>query len=186
MARPPLLTLIYGGSGSGKSALAETMLAGCDPAAERIYIATMSPEGDEAKQRIARHRAARAGKGFTTVETRTSLERLTVKEGASVLLECLGNLAANEMFSPDGAEDETAYAIVKGLARLLQQAGRVVVVTNDVFSDGRRYDAATEQYRDCLAALNRIIASVADQVVEMVAGVPVYFKGGPDGTDISL
>ena len=49
-----------------------------------------------------RHRKMRAGKGFETVECYTGLKNLDFPENAVVLLECMSNLAANEMFEEKG------------------------------------------------------------------------------------
>lgn len=44
----------------------------------------------------------RAGKGFETVERYTALDELVLPKGSVVLLECMTNLVANEMFREDG------------------------------------------------------------------------------------
>ena len=58
-----MITLITGGSGSGKSAYAEEQVL-LEGEARRIYIATMYPYDEESHRRIDRHRRMRAGKGF--------------------------------------------------------------------------------------------------------------------------
>lgn len=99
-----MMTLITGGSGSGKSAFAENCVQ-AQGEARRIYIATMFPYDKESYGRIDRHRTMRAGKGFETVEWYLGLRELTVPEGSQVLLECMSNLTANEMFLENGAGD---------------------------------------------------------------------------------
>ena len=86
--------VVTGGSGSGKSAFAEQCILDCQ-GNKRIYIATMYPFDEESHRRIARHRAMRAEKKFTTIERYTDLEHLTIPQGADVLLECMSNLTAN-------------------------------------------------------------------------------------------
>ena len=56
-----MITVITGGSGSGKSAYAEKMVTDFGDL-ERIYIATMFPFDEESHQRIARHRQMREKK----------------------------------------------------------------------------------------------------------------------------
>ena len=51
-----------------------------------------------------------------------------------------------------------------------------MVVTNELFSDGVRYDPETAAYLELLAGLNRAIAAKADQVYEVVCGIPVAWK----------
>lgn len=106
-----MITLITGGSGSGKSAYAEKYIChasnekGCK---EKYYIATMHVFDDEGQRKIDRHRRLRAGKGFITIEQprdiKKAVEKLQsencLKTGRSALLECMSNLVANEIFPP--------------------------------------------------------------------------------------
>ena len=65
--------------------------------------------------------------------------------------------------------------------RLLKEAGfKLVVVTNQVFSDGIEYDRGTMEYLQVLGEINRQIAQMADQVYEVIHGIPLALKG-PDG-----
>ena len=91
-----MLTLVTGGSGSGKSAFAEDRVLSFGDA-QRIYIATMHPFDEESHKRIERHQKMRAGKGFETVECYTGLKNVKLPAGCVVLLECMSNLVANEM-----------------------------------------------------------------------------------------
>lgn len=168
-------TLISGGAGSGKSALAER-LAVESAAPVRVYLATMTVWGPEDRERVERHRALRAGKGFVTVERTTGLDGLTVPADSVVLLEDLGNLTANECFGPlgfPGAEER----ILTGMEHVSAQCRDLIVVTNELFSDGIAYPAETERYLDLLARLNRALAERSDRVVEVAAGLPIAWKG---------
>ena len=171
-----MTTLVIGGAASGKSAYAESLLEG---APNKLYIATMQPFGADAAGRIARHRAMRAEKGFQTLERFTALGRLTpaeLPEGASVLLEDLGNLAANELFSPQRAGQDAETAILDAVALLACRSKALVVVTNDLFADGVAYDADTERYLRLLGRCNARIAARFDRVVEVVCGIPIPLK----------
>ena len=75
-----MITLVTGGSGSGKSAYAEEVLTGFGDF-PRIYIATMYPFDEESKKRIERHRKMRAEKNFNTIECYTGLRNLELPEG---------------------------------------------------------------------------------------------------------
>ena len=86
-----MITLIIGGSGSGKSAYAEQVVMDFGDR-DRIYIATMFPFDEESRRRIDRHRRMRAEKNFTTIECYTGLKTVEIPEGACVLLECMSNL----------------------------------------------------------------------------------------------
>lgn len=167
-----MLSLIIGGAGSGKSAFAEALcqrLSG-----QRLYIATMRPEGAESLERISRHRRQRAGLGFETLESPLALDRAAIPAGANALLEDLSNLLANEMFSPGGGGAE---AVRRGLCQALSRCENLSVVTNEVFSGGADYGAATLAFLRELASLNRELAARADLVVEVVCGLPNVLKG---------
>ena len=96
-----MILLITGGSGSGKSEFAEN-LAVKQKSSELLYIATMMPQDNESLQRIARHQEQRRDKGFKTLECYTDLQGIRLENSPVVLLECMSNLLANEMYSEDG------------------------------------------------------------------------------------
>ena len=145
-------------------------------AGERIYVATMQVWDAESRKRVERHRAMRAGKGFRTVERPVRLGEMPVPEGAVVLLEDLSNLAANEWFD-GGDRAGVPERVLTGIRKLRDRSSTVVVVTNELFSDGVCYDPETAAYLACLAQLNRVIAAQADRVYEVVCGIPVCWKG---------
>lgn len=176
-----MIHLITGGSGSGKSAYAEDWLFHHreDGEAPLLYIAAMKPYGKEAEEKIARHHRLRAGKGFVTLERYTDLSNLTIPENTGVLLECISNLTANEFYREDGQEkdaEETMEVILKGIRCLLDSTGYLAVVTNEVNSDINGYLASTEKYKRLLGMVNQRIASFADQVTEVVYGIPMVVK----------
>ena len=176
MTVPPMFHVITGGSGSGKSAYAEQCVVDFGPA-ERIYVATMYPYDEESHVRIARHRQMRSRKQFSTVERYTGLAGLRVPAGSVVLLECMSNLVANEMYREQGAGEGTVEAVMAGIGSLLEQAGHLVVVTNEIFSDGMLYDEETIRYQRYLGEINARMGRLADTVTEVVFGIPLAVKG---------
>ena len=167
-----MVNLVIGAAASGKSEYAEDIVMSLP--GEKIYIATMEPFGAEAEERIARHRVLRAGKGFTTVERPRDLIGLTPEADWNVLIEDLPNLAANELFSPEGGG---ADAVLSGVERICKIVSSVTIVTGDIFSDGAEYDVGTREYMEMLADLHMRIAAKADNVVEVVCGIPCAVKG---------
>lgn len=170
------MVLVTGGAASGKSALAEdyaVKLGG-----PLYYIAAMRPQGGEALRRIERHRALRAGKGFSTMECLRNLHELRLPiSGGTALLEDVGNLLANEMFMEGVPPVELPERLLRGLEALLRQAGHVVAVTNEVFSGAERYDGKMRVYLARLGEANRRTALRADVVAEAVCGLPLILKG---------
>ena len=167
-----MLTLVIGGAGSGKSAFAEELV--CRLPGNRVYLAAMLSRDPESRERVAKHHAQRAGKGFETLERGLDLENAALPKGANVLLEDLSNLLANELYEPSGGG---ADAVRRALAHLIAACGNLTVVTNEVFSGGADYAEESLRYMRTLAELNRELAARADLAVEVVCGLPNVLKG---------
>ena len=119
-----MMIMVLGGSASGKSEFAESCCmklcernenesketrkncAGNHSPFKPVYLATMINSGNSSKARIIRHRTLREGKGFITVECPMHVDRASVPHNSVVLLECLSNLLANEMFAPAENDEE--------------------------------------------------------------------------------
>lgn len=172
-----MIILITGGSKCGKSSDAEKILDGFP--GEKYYIAAMEPWGDDALRAIARHREMRRGKGFLTIERPREIGSLELPDNGlprCALLECLTTLCANEMFTPAGITDPSKK-IVAGIKKLSEQAEKLVIVTNEVSSDGIEYPAETMDYIRIMSRLNSAVAELSDTVTECVCGIPLVLKG---------
>ena len=172
-----MMTVVTGGSGSGKSAFAEDKILSFGPG-ERFYIATMHPYDEESRRRVSRHQRMRDGKGFETVECYTGLEKLDFPEDSIILLECMSNLVANEMFEKSGAAPKTVEAILAGVEKVRNQVRHLVIVTNEIFSEAAVYEGDTVRYQEYLGKINQSIGKMADEVIEVVYGIPIWHKGG--------
>lgn len=172
-----MLILVTGVSGSGKSEYAEQI---CCQLAEnekrkKYYIATMRPYGIESLERIGRHKTMRQGKDFETIEQYCNVNQAACRfdKRPVVLLECLSNLMANECFDVGGKPDN----VFSDCMKLYEQCTHLIIVTNEIFSDGCDYDKSTRDYIRRLGILNRQLAECADTVVEVVYSIPVFRKG---------
>lgn len=170
-----MIILVTGGSGSGKSAFAEDQVLSFGEG-KRIYIATMFPFDEEGEKCVERHRKMRSGKGFETVECYTGIKHLDLPPESTVLLECMSNLTANEMFQEDGAKENTVSEILLGIQRIREQVRNLVIVTNEIFSEAHMYEREMETYQRYLGQINQQLAEVADEVVEVVYGIPIFHK----------
>lgn len=211
--------LVTGGAASGKSKYAEKRIrelfaASALPGKRLLYLATMQRDGSpETDRRIARHRQQRQGRGFETLERSCCLETVRPSNSAEneaadfsgcfILLEDLGNLLANEMYSPagrlsgpgaanrdgadgvlqqeeDAAGEENALCryILDPLRRLAEEAEALLIVSNEIFTDGGDYAPETLRYIRCLGRLHDLLSETADEVTEVVCGLPLQIKRG--------
>lgn len=180
-----MLTLILGGSASGKSEYAENLAISYFKRYKeinillketKIYLATMMPFDDEMRCRIKKHRLQRSEKGFRTIEQYTDVANIEVANEEIILLECMSNLLANEMYR-EGANLETLEEkVVQDIALLEKKCKHLIIVSNDVFHDGCVYTDETKKYLDILGNINQKLAIQAKEVVEVVCGIPLYVK----------
>ena len=182
-----MIITITGGSGSGKSAVGETIAQKLCPQT-KYYIATMEAFGKEASERIAKHRRMRADKNFLTVECPVGLSEINLPTGSTAMLECMSNLTANEMFSENGCG--TAYGeapekqqeilletICRGVDKLATNCQNLIIITNEIFADGIDYDDTSVNYIRNLGLINQYLFKISDVCIESVYSIPVFHKG---------
>ena len=182
-----MMVLVIGGCGSGKSSYAEDLVVSLaqesvrEITMKKYYLATMQVFDEEGRGKVDRHRNLRKGKGFLTIEQPTgiscTLEKMETGD-RTVLLECIPNLTANEMFSGEKAKTKMQVMedIICGIKLLKEQTTHLVVVSSNVFEDGITYDETTTEYIHAMGMINHKLAALADRVVEVVAGIPVIIK----------
>lgn len=160
-----MITLVLGGTRSGKSEVAESLAAAAGGDGPVTYLAAgPSPEGDaEWVARVARHRARRPA-GWTTIEAGPGADLAAVVAALEgpLLIESLGTwLAGREDLAADGP----------GLcAALAGRRGDTVVVSEEVGLGVHPPTAVGRAFADALGALNRTVADAADRVLLVVAG----------------
>ena len=172
-----MIILVSGASRSGKSSYAENRLEELE-SSNKIYIAVSKIYDDEMMRRVQLHRQRRENKNFITLEKTSDLAGLILPEKASVLIESLTVWTANEMFTEKVTRnsEEVCEKIYSDFLVLKSKCENIILVSDDVFSDGIIYDTLTEEYIRALAKLTCKIAAVADEVIEISAGLPVHYK----------
>lgn len=159
---------------SGKSAMAESRASELSGGEGLVYLATMIPYGEEGHQKIARHRAMREGRGFVTIEAPFDIcDALSRAFGAdelkdrTVLLECVSNLTANELFERHSGAEDAAAKITEEIRKLAASVRHLVAVSNHyVIEDS--FDEETRLYSKTLDTINERIAAFADETVSLV------------------
>jgi len=172
------ITLVLGGVRSGKSRYVQTLAAGVSPVA---FVATARPSDsdEEMRLKIERHRAERPPE-WRTIEEPLHIDRVLVQEGSNyqmLLVDCLTLYAANLLDAERGNLIDVEERLQSLYAALRSVPCSVALVSNEVgsgivpaFPEGRKY-------RDLLGEINQRVASAADNVLLMVAGLPLALKG---------
>ena len=166
--------LVTGGAKSGKSAWAEKRAE--TVGTEWIYIATAQAFDGEMEQRIADHEARRGAGWVTREEPRDLVRVLDETNGpAPRLVDCLTLWLTNEMLAEDGDWRAALDGLISALS---QQAGPVILVTNEVGSGIVPDNALARRFQDAAGVVNQAIGAIADEVVLVVAGQALTIKGG--------
>ncbi|SDC43072.1 adenosylcobinamide kinase /adenosylcobinamide-phosphate guanylyltransferase [Geodermatophilus telluris] len=165
--------LVLGGSRSGKSAHAESLVA---DRADVVYLATSAPVADDAEwaRRVAAHRARRPV-GWTTVETTAPSDLL---RGGTVLVDSVTTWVAALMDETGvwreepGAPDRLAGRVDALVNAWAMTPAHVVAVSDEVGLGVVPESRAGRLFRDALGEVNQRLAGTADEVWFVVAGLP--------------
>ena len=167
--QPARMTLLLGGARSGKSRYAEALIEACpDP---WLYLATAQAWDDEMRERIAHHRARRPD-GWITQDVPMDLPAAIAAARGPVLVDCLTLWLTNLML----AEADLAGASEALLAACAQAPGPLVLVGNEVGLGIVPDNALARRFRDEAGRLHQRLATAADRVVFLVAGLPMTIK----------
>jgi adenosylcobinamide kinase / adenosylcobinamide-phosphate guanylyltransferase len=172
------ITLVLGGVRSGKSRYAQTLAAGVSPVAF-VATARRSDSDEEMQRKIERHRADRPQE-WRTIEEPLDLASVLAEQGSSyriLVVDCLTLYAANLLDAEHGDLISIEDRLRRFYEALRSAPCSVALVSNEVgsgivpaFPEGRKY-------RDLLGEINQRVASAADNVLFMVAGLPLALKG---------
>lgn len=167
--------LILGGARSGKSALAERLAGGSG--LDVVYIATAQAGDDEMAARIARHRSDRPPH-WRTVEAPLALaDALHAHTGKDVcvVVDCLTLWLSNLLCAEDAALCQRERdALLDAWPRL---PGRVLLVSNETGLGVVPTGALARRFVDEAGRLHQQLAASCEQVLFVVAGLPMALKG---------
>lgn len=177
------LVLVLGGTRSGKSAVAESLVAGAAPV---VYVATGAATDAEMAERIAAHRARRPA-CWRTVETPDLAGAIrAAPPGSAVLVDALGSWLAGRMtahglwapheVAPWGSDGMRARAEILAevdalcTAAAAHHGGPVVVVAEESSLGIVPADASTRRYLDLAGDAKARLGRRAARTLLVVAG----------------
>ena len=152
------MILVFGGIGSGKSAYAEKLVEAYQ--CKKTYLATMKVYDDEGRKKVEKHRKMREGKFDRSIEMPTDVANADVEKDELILLECMSNLLANEMFKEDMIVD--ADTVTRKISADIKKL---------VFMDKGEHSAEVEDYIKALKNIQKYIAKEAKAVIEVIYGL---------------
>jgi adenosylcobinamide kinase/adenosylcobinamide-phosphate guanylyltransferase len=173
---PHKLTFVLGGVRSGKSRFAQRIASGFGNV---VFIATARPSDPEMDQRIDRHRKSRPA-SWQTLEVPVDLDVAIADlqdPNQVAVVDCLTVYLANLMSKTQSKESAITEYTERLYSALEETKASIIVVSNEVGSGIHPPTAIGRLYCDLLGELNQRVAAVADNVILMVAGIPVPLKG---------
>lgn len=176
------LTLLLGGARSGKSSLAQELAE--KRARQVLYLATAEPLDEEMAQRIRVHQSERPEHWQTREIPYHLAENLeeTPPDTELVILDCITMLVNNlvmlhmgDLDNPDElAITSNANAEIEALLDTIEASpADWLVVSNEVGLGLVPPYPVGRVYRDLLGGLNKKIASRSDEVLFLIAGLPM-------------
>lgn len=168
------IVFVLGGSRSGKSTFA--LREASSFPGKKAFVATAECLDDEMRVRIENHKKER-GKGWVTHEEPVFIARLIERVRGIydvVLIDCLTLWLANIMQAKLNVHDEIK---VLTSSILENRPPLLYIVSNEVGMGIVPESNLARTYRDELGFLNQQIASIADEVYFMAAGIPLRVKG---------
>lgn len=183
-----MITLIMGGSGSGKSAYAEDYALTQAGKSLKYYIATMQIYDAEGQRKVERHRKLRAGKGFITIEQPTDIAEAGLQIVTVQQSECRQKM---NMVKVSGAADEVeekrSASIAGDEREETQNASTALLecmsnlVANEMFSGEQMPDVDT-----VVEEIVQGIASLTSQLSHLVIVSNNVFEDGIEYDETTL
>jgi adenosylcobinamide kinase / adenosylcobinamide-phosphate guanylyltransferase len=169
------LVLVLGGARSGKSAYAERRIHDTG-VAEVAYVATLLPGDPAVDARIVAHRARRPA-SWRTIEAGADVAAAIRDAGLHGALLLDGFELALAVAEPP--DDAAARAMAEDVAAAARYAAErlSVVVSAEAGLGVVPSTAAGVAFRDRLGSANQVLAAHADEVVLVIAGLPLWLKG---------
>jgi len=172
-------SLILGGARSGKSRYAQRMAESAASDGRRpVYVATGEAGDAEMAERIATHRTER-GERWRNLEAPLDLAGAlaSLRRDDIAVVDCLTLWLSNSMLAEDGRHEARLRALPAAIAAC---PARLWLVSNEVGWGVVPDNALARRFRDEAGRLHQQLADMVEEVVLVVAGLPLFLKRAPD------
>ena len=174
------IILITGGQRSGKSSKAEELALSLSD--HPVYMATAHIWDEEFSERVRRHQERR-GPQWTNIEEEMTLSKHDVTDRV-VVIDCVTLWLTNILYSEELRVKSEEFANLNSSLNLAKAEfdkftetdATYIFVTNEIGSGGVSDNALQRKFTDLQGWMNQYIASKADEVILMVAGIAVKIK----------
>lgn len=178
-----MIYFVLGTPNSGKSDVAENLIDELSGNKNKIYLATMLPQDEDAIVRIDKHRRKREGKSFVTIECPYDLRSVETQinelSPSVCLLECISNLAANEMFEKKRMQwdlKELTDIVVDEVEFVANNVESLVVVSNDFSKFVEESDEESKKYIELTSEINRRLRLICDKYYFVADGKTAEYE----------
>lgn len=179
------IILVTGGSRSGKSEFAESLLKDTDNV---LYIATAVITDEEMKNRINRHKESRNQKWSTYEGYKNLDEVIEAYCEEYILLDCVTTMVTNLLFDKERDFDnmpmenidilrkEISLEFSKLVEKCREGNKTIIMVTNEVGCGLVPEYKLSRIFRDIAGWINQDIAKISDEVYMTACGIPMKLK----------
>ena len=168
-----MIIMITGGQRSGKSEFAEQLARSLSQ--RPVYLATAQVLDEEIGRRVAIHKERR-GERWLTIEEPLRIDEAGVESGMTVVVDCVTLWASNWFFNSGEQVDKALDEMKRRFDSLAASGATLLMVTNEVGLGGVADNAMQRRFTDLQGAINRHIASRADEVHFIVSGIDMKIK----------
>jgi adenosylcobinamide kinase/adenosylcobinamide-phosphate guanylyltransferase len=166
------ITLITGGQRSGKSSYAKQLALQLSPSP--VYLATSRIWDKEHEKRIKRHQADR-GPEWINIEEEKEIAT-AIMDDQVVIVDCITLWLTNFFFDNKSDVEQSLKEAKEEIEKVLTKDAQIIMVTNEIGLGGMPVNELQRQFTDLQGWVNQYIASIANQVILMVSGLPLHLK----------
>ena len=178
------ITLVLGGVRSGKSSYALSIAEANGDGV--VYVVSATASDAEMDRRIEKHREERPA-GWTVIEAGNDAAGALRKadgKGSLIIIDCLTMLIGSYLGEGvmagetiDEHDEQAAFRRAQDIVEsIIKITSPVIIVSNEVGSGVVPAYPTGRLFRDVVGWANKELASQADEVVFMVAGLPMKVK----------